>query len=254
MAYLDGDMDGVEDAYDKCPQTSLSDLVDYDGCTILQSKKEFYFDIIFGMGFSQTNYTLQENTDTITTFVQNDFYMDSITLQTVVSGYKSDTQEGSESGWDDTMISLFYNIPLSNTFSIDLLATLIIPTYKNIYKNEALDYRTGFDFRYIANEKNYLFGGYNYTFIKDLDFGYIAYQNRQMFHVGAAHKSASNKTYTFTYRADQSMYKNIATIQTLGVGYSLDIDQHWFMGAYYDYGLSDSASKNSFSLSIGYFY
>lgn len=252
MAYMDGDIDGVEDMYDKCPQTPLSDLVDYDGCSINSSAKEFHFDIIFGMGFSQTNYTLQESADTITTFVQSDFYMDNVTLQAVISRYHSDTQDGS--GWDDATLSLFYKLPTTETFSLNLFTALIFPTYKIPYGNEALDYKAGFDFSYFADEKNYLFGGYNYTFVNDSDFGYIAYQNTQTLHVGIAHKPNSDKTYTLSYTTDESIYKDIAAIQTLGIGYSLDMDQHWFMGAYYDYGLSDSASKHSFSLSIGYFF
>lgn len=252
MAYIDSDIDGVEDAYDKCPQTPFSDLVDYSGCSINSSTKEFHFDIIFGMGFSQTNYTLQESADTISTFVQSDFYMDNVTLQAVISRYHSDTQDGS--GWDDATLSLFYKLPTTETFSLNLLTALIFPTYKSPYGNEALDYRVGFDFSYFADEKNYLFGGYNYTFVNDSDFGYVSYQNTQTFYIGIAHKPNSDKSYTLSYTADESIYRDITAIQILGIGYSLDINRHWFMGAYYDYGLSDSASKHSFSLSIGYFF
>lgn len=252
MAYMDSDIDGVDDMYDKCPQTPLSDLVDYDGCSINNDAKELHFDIIFGMGFSQTNYTSQESADTITTFVQSDFYMDNVTLQAVISRYHSDTQDGS--GWDDATLSLFYKLPTTETFSLNLLTALIFPTYKSPYGNEALDYRVGFDFSYFADEKNYLFGGYNYTFVNDSDFGYVAYQNTQSLRIGIAHKPSSDKSYMLSYTRDESIYKDIAAIQTLGVGYSFDIDQHWFMGAYYDYGLSDSASKHAFSLSIGYFF
>jgi hypothetical protein len=252
MAYMDSDIDGVDDMYDKCPQTQLSDLVDYDGCSINSDAKELHFDIIFGMGFSQTNYTSQESADTITTFVQSDFYMDNVTLQAVISRYYSDTQDGS--GWDDATLSLFYKLPTTETFSLNLLTALIFPTYKSSYGNEALDYRAGFDFSYFADEKNYLFGGYNYTFVNDSDFGYITYQNTQSLHIGIAHKPSSDNSYTLSYTTQESIYRDIAAIQTLGVGYSLDMDRHWFMGAYYDYGLSDSASKHAFSLSIGYFF
>jgi hypothetical protein len=252
MAYMDSDIDGVEDIYDKCPQTPFSDLVDYDGCSIHGGAKEFYFDIIFGMGFSQTNYTLQESADTITTFMQSDFYMDNITLQAVISRYRSDTQDSS--GWDDTTLALFYKLPLSDTFSLNLLTALVFPTYKSSYGNEALDYRVGFNFSYLVDEKNYLFGGYSYTFVNDSDFGFITYQNTKSLHVGITHKPTLQKSYTLSYVINESIYKNITAIKTLGAGYSLDLNRNWFVDACYDYGLSDSASKHSFSLSIGYFF
>jgi hypothetical protein len=34
FAYVDSDMDGVEDKDDLCPNTLMTDLVDLNGCTI----------------------------------------------------------------------------------------------------------------------------------------------------------------------------------------------------------------------------
>ena len=46
VAYSDFDLDGVEDIHDNCPNTSMTDLVDINGCTIKSLKSNHHFDII----------------------------------------------------------------------------------------------------------------------------------------------------------------------------------------------------------------
>ncbi|MGE0738239.1 hypothetical protein [Sulfurimonas sp.] len=254
LAYIDNDIDGVEDAYDQCLQTPLSDLVDFKGCSLNTNSQMFHYDIVFGMGFSQTNYTLQEKTNTITSYIQSDFYFDKTTLQIVASRYYSKVKEGDENGWDDTTFTVFHQLYSTDFFHLNFLTALIFPTYKNIYHNEALDYKVGFDFRYILDDTNSLFGGYSYTAVNDSDFQSILYQDTQAFDIKFAHTIDFKKTYTLSYTFNESIYKSIPPIQTVGIGYAIDINEHWFVGGYYDYGLSTSASQHAFSLSVGYFY
>ncbi len=77
-AYTDTDFDGVEDGYDLCPQTPLSDLVDRDGCVIKSVGSKISFDLIAGFGYSQMNYASQEPSDTLSTSLQTDIYMQEI--------------------------------------------------------------------------------------------------------------------------------------------------------------------------------
>lgn len=44
----DYDCDGVDDIYDKCPNSLLSDIVDNDGCRIASTKDKYNLNIILG--------------------------------------------------------------------------------------------------------------------------------------------------------------------------------------------------------------
>ncbi|MDP2893688.1 MAG: hypothetical protein Q8N78_04905, partial [Sulfurimonas sp.] len=141
VAYTDSDMDGVEDYYDKCSQTPLSDLVDYDGCSIKNGKKEIFYDIVFGSGYSQINYSSQQSADTMNSYIQSDIYFDRWCFQGIASYYRSDTQTGTKKGWDDTVLNLFYKFLSTEYLSLNLGVGIILPTYESGYNNEALDYR-----------------------------------------------------------------------------------------------------------------
>ena len=254
VAYTDSDMDGVEDYYDKCSQTPLSDLVDYDGCSIKSNKKEIFYDIVFGSGYSQINYSSQQSADTMNSYIQSDIYFDKWCFQGIASYYRSDTQTDTKKGWDDTVLNLFYKLLSTEYLSLNLGVGIILPTYESGYNNEALDYRGSVNFEYSIGERNYLFGGYSYTWINDKDRPILTYQNTKYFNVGVGYIPNSNATCNISYSSSDSIYKNIKTIQTLGIGYSLDIDPNWFIGAYYDYGLSSSASDHSISAHVGYYF
>lgn len=254
IAYTDSDMDGVEDDYDKCTQTPLSDLVDYDGCSIKSGKREIFYDIVFGSGYSQINYSSQQSADTINSYVQTDIYFDKWYFQGIASYYRSYTSASKEKGWDDTVLNLFYKFLSTEYLSLNLGGGITLPTYESGYNNEALDYRGSVNFEYSISERNYLFGGYSYTWINDKDRPILTYQNTKYFNVGVGYIPNSNATCNISYSSSDSIYKNIKTIQTLGIGYSLDIDPNWFIGAYYDYGLSSSASDHSISAHVGYYF
>lgn len=254
MAYTDSDMDGVEDAYDKCPQTPISDLVDYDGCSLKNSEKKIFYDIVFGGGYSQINYSSLQNEDTINSYIQTDIYFEKWYFQGVVSRYSSDTQSGTKNGWDDTLLNFFYKLLSNEYLSLNIGAGLILPTYKSGFKNEELDYKAAINFKYDLSEKTYLLGAYSHAWINDEDFRFIKYQNTNSFNIGINYAQNSNTSYGISYGKSDSIYKNIKAIQTLEFNYSLDINSKWFIGAYYGLGLSSSASDNSFGGYIGYYF
>lgn len=252
VAYTDGDMDGVEDSYDKCPQTPLIDLVDYEGCSIGKTSKEIYFSTIFGVGYSQMNYSSQQSADTLNSYIQANIYFDRWYFQGAASYYRSDTQTDIEKGVNDTILNIFYKFLHTNDISLNLGFGAVVPTYKSGYNNEAADYKGLINFEYYVNEKNYLFSDYSYAWINDRDLPMLKYQDTQSFNIGMGYIQNSDITYNVSYSNSDSIYKNIKTIQTLGVGCSLDVDLNRFVSIYYDYGLSSSASNHSVAIYAGY--
>ncbi len=252
MAYMDSDMDGVEDALDRCAQTPLSDLVDYDGCSLESDKNSISYEIIVGSGYSQMNYSSLQNADTINSYIQTDFYLDQWCFQGVASYYSSNAQTGTEKGWDDTLLSMSYKFLLNESLSLSIGAGIILPTYKSGYENEKTDYKATMYFTYSVNERNYFFGSYGYTWIRDEDFRPIQYQNTKSLSVGITHVYDQGSSYSISYGRSDSIYKNIQAIQTVEVESSFNVGSNWFVGAYYGYGLSSSASKNSLGAYIGY--
>ena len=65
MAFTDSDLDGVEDAKDKCPNTPFMDIVDLNGCTKKSLISQHHFDIIAGLGYSAADYNSLNRSDTL---------------------------------------------------------------------------------------------------------------------------------------------------------------------------------------------
>lgn len=254
LAYTDSDMDGVEDQFDQCPQTLLSDLVDLNGCVIHSTGDTLHFDLILGAGYSPINYASQKSADTFSLLLQSDLYWKEWWLQASTSRYQTNSDENTENGWDDTAINLLYRFVPSEKFSFHTGIGAVLPTYKSGYNNEAIDYSFLSDFQYSITDKNALFGGYRYTWVNDTDTNTLRYQNTHEIHLGLTHQLSSISNLTISYHHNESIYKEIEAIRTIGIGYNQELGHHWFLGVDYNYGLSDSASDNAFSGQIGYYF
>ena len=251
-AYQDSDFDGVEDIVDKCPQTSFSDLVDISGCTIKSIDKEINFDIIFGVGYSQINYSSQQRSNTVTTSVQSDMYIGNWSFELFASKYYSNINNQTKNGIDDTLLNLFYRYALNEKISLSLGAGVILPTYKSGYENEKTDYSIMLDFQYYSDFSTYLFGNYGYTWINDLDMPFVQYENISNFSIGAGYMFDLKNMLSLSYGYSETIYKDTKETQVLRLSYSYMVDSHWFIYADYDYGLNDWASDNSLLFRVGY--
>lgn len=252
-AYVDSDFDGVEDAYDLCPQTPLSDLVDADGCMIKSTGNKISYDLVLGMGYSQINYASQEPSDTLSSSLQADIYTGKWWFQLVASHYKSDDGVESKSGLEDTSMALMYRFSTTEKLSITTGVGLILPTYESTYNNEATDYTASVDLNYLLNSKFSLFLGSNYTWVNDRDVTVEKYQNSSGFYAGLKYVQPSEKSaLSAAYYQNESIYASTQTIKYLSLGYAYMINSHWNIGGHYGHGLSDSASDKSISAYVGY--
>ncbi len=253
-AYEDSDLDGVEDVYDQCPNTLLSELVDLSGCSIQSLTSYHHFDIVFGSSFSQLDYRTNELTDTYNFELQMDYYYKNFSLQAVVSYYNSDSETYSNSGLNDSFLGLNYQWILLPALKFRLGAGLIIPTYDSGLGNEALDYMMSADVSYDIGDFT-LLGRYGYTLINDSDIEEVAtYQNTHALNAGVGVNLTPSLYSSVSYYHSDSIYTDVEALENISLYSFYSFDPHWFGIANYAYGLSDSTSNHYLSLKIGYYF
>ena len=264
LAYSDADMDGVADAVDKCPNTPLTDLVDINGCTkkvLIPKTNKHHFDIIVGANYSGSNFASLNQTDTISSSLQVDYYYENFSLQASTSYYKTDGSGYSEDGMNDSFIGLAYNIKPSKELLIRIGVGTILPTYDTGLNNNNTDYTGSLNVSYTLGKTN-IFGGYIHTMINDDDTSAIVngttvnyyYQDTDALSIGAGYYFTNTLYMSAAYSTADSIYKNVEDVDTVSLYGYRSIDQNWFLTFFYAYGLSDSASDHTASIKLGYYF
>jgi len=265
IAYVDSDMDGVSDAIDKCPNTPLLDLVDKNGCTkkvLVPKVTKQHFDIIVGVNYSDSNFASLNHTDSYSSSLQVDYYYNNFSLQGSTSYYKTDGNNYNENGMNDSFIGAAYNIKLKRDLLIRLGIGVILPTYDTDLNNNNTDYTTSLNLSYTKNKFN-VFAGYIYTLINDDDVSFkdangdlytYSYQNTNALNLGLGYYFTNTFYLSGSYNMANSIYKNVEDLKTVSLYAYKSIEQNWFVTFFYAYGLSNSASDNTLSLKLGYYF
>lgn len=250
-AYVDNDMDGVEDAYDRCLYTPFSDLVNSHGCTIESLVSPHSFAIITGLSYSDTDYKTLSKTNTLTSSIEFDYYYRDFSLSLSSSYFSNDSKTYSTSGMNDTYLGLEYTL-LNEDLYISIAAGLVLPTYETPLNNNNIDYTSNININYNINNINF-FALYGYSIINDDDIaGRVAYQNT--FHLSSGVGYFFNfKLYgSILYSESDSIYKDVEKIRSASFYIFYSINEKYFTSMSYAYGLSDTASDNYLSVKLGY--
>ncbi|MEN4053095.1 MULTISPECIES: DUF3187 domain-containing protein [Sulfurimonas] len=264
FAYSDADMDGVADAVDKCPNTPLTDLVDINGCTkkvLIPKSNKHHFDIIVGANYSGSNFTSLNQTDTMSSSLQVDYYYENFSLQASTSYYKTDGDGYSENGMNDSFVGVAYNIKPNKDLLVRVGIGAILPTYDTGLNNNNTDYTGSLNVSYTLGRVN-IFGGYIHTMINDDDTTTIvngttvnySYQNTDALSIGAGYYFTDKLYMSASYNSADSIYKNVEDVDTVSLYGYRSIDKNWFLTFFYAYGLSDSASDHAASIKLGYYF
>ncbi len=260
--YSDSDLDGVEDAYDKCPNTPLSDLVDTNGCTKKSLLSPHHYDIILGASYYDSDARTLNKTDTYSTSIQLDYYYKNFSAQLATSYFTTDGSGYSDSGLYDTFVGGAYKWWIRNELMVQFGGGVSLPTYKSNLKNNNADYSASLNVSYNKENLNF-FGSYVYTLVGDDDVEVVgadgtpvavSYKNTNAFSAGVGVYATSKLYCSGAYNQSQSIYKGVEDIKTASIYGYYSFDEHFFASASYAYGISDSASKNYLSLKIGYYY
>ena len=257
LAYVDSDMDGVDDAVDRCPNSLLTDIVDTTGCTVESLISPHHYDILLGIDYTNSDYKTLSKTDTLSSTFQADYYYKDFALQLNTSYFYTKTDTTTQTGFYDTYLGISYNFQPQEQITLHLGGGIIFPTYTTLLNNNKTDYFSTLNISYTIQDFN-LFGSYSYTFIGDNNIQEnnltISYQNTHALSVGCGYYVNTNLYISTTYSASDSIYTNIETMQTLSFYGFYTLNKHYFTTLTYAYGLSSSASDTYASIKIGYFF
>lgn len=249
----DADLDGVDDAHDKCQNTPFSDLIDASGCSVVSLDLEAYYDFIIGYNYLTSNPNTLEDTKTTATTIQANIYKNNISIHFQSSYYESQGSSYSDRGYNDTQISLFYRINTMMPLNITVGGALILPTYTTGYNNEKIDYSASLLLEYSLQDNIDFFGGYSFTIVNDEDIKEVArYQNTNAYYLGFLYKSKKDLSLHASYSNSQSIYKKVTPIETMECGLIVQMNENWFTLIDYANGISESASEHEVSIRLGY--
>jgi hypothetical protein len=252
-AYIDSDMDGVEDRVDQCPNTSLTELVDIRGCTITSVLSEHHYDIIVGGSYTREDFSGLDKTDTLTTSVQVDYYYKNFSLQASTSYFSSDSDSYSDDGLNDSVIAGYYQFRPSEELYVRIGLGTILPTYDSNLNNNNTDYFASLNLSYSLNKFN-IFGGYMRTLINDDDVGSIEYTDTNGYNLGLGYYFNEKLYMSMSYNTTESIYTGVDNLETASWYAFYSIDKHWFTTFSYAYGLSDTASEQYLGARLGYYF
>jgi hypothetical protein len=245
MAYSDSDLDGIEDPYDSCPNSLITDLVDINGCRIKSLQSDHHFDIIAGV-----NYT--DFTDDLSTSLQLDYYYKQFSAQLSSTYLSTDENTYNGSNVNDPYFSLYYTFTPSNELKVRVGLGAIIAISENNATNAInnTDYISSINVSYTLPTFN-LFAGYSYTAIKDKS-DTISYQDVNAFNAGVGLYPTTRLYSSLSYNTTQNIYKESKDVDNISFYNFYSFDENWFATLNYEYYLTDKI--NSFTLKVGYYF
>jgi len=263
LAFTDSDFDGVEDSVDRCPNTPFTELVDMSGCSTKSLVSPHHYDIIVGANYSESSYQTLNQTDTLSSSLQVDYYYKNFSLQASTSYFTTEGNGFSDSGLYDSFIGASYQFKPLESLSLRVSVGAILPTYDTSLNNNKTDYTSSLNVSYSFNDMT-LFAGYSYTMINDDNVvltdinGTVAtdviYKNTNAYSVGMGYYFTDKLYVSGSYNTSNSIYDGVEDIETGSLYSYYSINENWFTTFAYAKGLSDTASKNYVSLRLGYFY
>jgi len=254
FAYSDYDLDGVEDANDRCPNTPFTELVDTYGCTISSTKSLHNFDFIYGISYTDSDYS-GENTKTTSHNFQFDYYYKNFSLELSTGYFDSSSVSYNDNGNDDSFVGVYYQfVPLKN-LKIKTGIGFIIPTFDSDLDNNNIDNTAIFSMSYGIKDLNF-FVGYNFTKVNDDNINttelIVNYQDTHSYSLGVGFYPMQEVYFSTSYFISDSVYSTDEKVQTISAYAFYSISPNWFTTLSYANGLSDSANDNYMSLRVGY--
>ena len=246
LAFEDYDLDGVEDIFDECPNSLITDLVDIDGCTIRSLQNPHRFDMIVGINYAEVK-SNTVNLDTTSTSLQVDYYYNKFSFQ-LSTAYLSSSND---SYLGDTYLASYYNFSPSSDLEIRVGLGAILPTYNSTQTNN-LDYLSSFNLSYSLHSIN-IFSSLIYTVINDESSDKnIEYQDILTYNLGLGFYPSSKLYSSISYNSSQNTIKTEEDLNSLSLYNFYSIDESWFTTFNYEYSLHDST--NAISLKVGYYF
>ncbi len=254
FAYSDYDLDGIDDANDRCPNTPFYELVDSFGCSISSTKSDHKFDFIYGISFTQSDY-ITDTTNITSQSFQFDYYYKNFSIELGTSYSISKSPSYNENSINDSYVNTYYQFTPTKDLRVKAGISLILPTYDSELNNNNTDYAAILSASYSLDNIN-IFAGYNFTLINDDDVDNAditaIYQDTNSYSIGLGIYPSQDAYLSASYFYSDNIYVDTEEITTVSIYGFYSLNQSYFTTLSYAYGLSDSASDNYISLKIGH--
>ena len=242
FAYVDSDMDGVEDKDDLCPNTLMTDLVDLKGCTIKSLISPHHFTLLAGISYAEEN-----NVSYLFSTLELDYYYKKISMKLSSSYYNVDDETTLNSdGLNDTTLNFFYRFnPLEN-LSLSVGTAVYIPTYDS--SSNKMDYSASIDGRYYIDKLS-LSTGVGYKIVGDTNAS-----NTLFYHLSTGYSFNNNLYSSLSYSVSESIYEDVDNFETLSLYNYYSINKNWFGTLSLTKGISSESLDNTIGVKVGYYW
>jgi len=247
-AYSDADLDGVEDSSDRCPQSSMEDLVDASGCV-----PKTGLSLTLGATRSSGNYggteTIVSNSaDFQLTYTKGSWYA-SIVSSYLESGVDQPvTKVQKSSGMGDTYLGLGYTAWMDG-WSLGGQGVLKFPTADKDIGTGNNDIGGYVTLAKMAGSMTYFAtAGYLVTG-DDAD---VTYNDTSSLNVGLGKSFDEQLFSSLSAMYSDPLLDGLDPSRSLSLFIGYRFDRCWYLNASYIAGMSDSVADSSVSVMVGY--
>ena len=244
FAYVDSDIDGVDDSVDLCLNTPFDALADADGCAPGQKN---HSKLTLKIGSDISFNKLSNNSTNFNFFANYNYNNFDFSLSS--SNYTSyDNSSGGSSEAGDLYLSSGYIFKNEKSNTKLSLGMKLATADKDVGTGEN-DYFASIYFDYFINEKQDIFLYYGYTVSGDSVES--DYENFSSFSIGSG-IALTNSWYSgISYDYSGSNFADTVAYKAVSWFNSYAFSKKYFMTLNYAHGLDDLSYDHTFSLKFG---
>jgi hypothetical protein len=250
FAFQDHDIDGIDDANDRCPNTPFNAFVDKNGCTVSFNKQastnHYWGAATFKVGSTFQRDSDYEDDDYVDFFANYRYHNWDISLSNSRSTTQSTiTEDNSQSDDNDIYVTGGYTVPLAHARVKLSVGTKIVDDSSN----RDNDYFAGINYDYFLNTKQdlFLYGGYTLSG----DDNRIDYDDYASFSLGTGYSLTPAWYSALSYNYTGSNYPDGEAEEGVTWFNSYSVNKNIFTTVAYTYGLDDYSYEHTFRVGLG---
>ncbi len=247
----DQDMDGVPDMRDKCQDTPFLTEVDSSGCPTKelifpQERNDGNLDIVVGYGYSYDDDDFMRS-EQHTVRLQASYVLDDW-ICTLRTGYITDS---ANVGMTDTVFKVKKRFKPVTNFKFSIGAGVRLPTYD--FQGNNTDFTLYSSAIYYPLSGVSLFGGANYTFIRDDEID-NPLQNITALYIGTGYFFNEDLYINASYSYSDTKFRDYHKIRTLSTTLFYQFSEKWFVTFSYGQEIEDTDGnpRSTFNVRLGY--
>ncbi len=244
FAYVDNDLDGVDDSEDECLNTPFDALVDERGCSY---DKKYYGRLTLKLGVDLSLDNFSDKTTNFNIYANYGYNNWELSLSnSSYTAYDSFNKTSNTTG--DTYLSGGYLFKEKDFNTKLTLGVKFATADKGVGTGEN-DYFTSVDFDYFINDEQDIFAYLGATFSgdsKDVD-----YKNYLSFSIGSGYAIDSSWYSSLSYDFSGSQYPDSEDYSSISWFNSYQFNDLYFATINYAYALDDISYDHTLSLKFG---